>query len=686
MTRTSHSLRAPRSALRAPSLAAALGFTVMGAATPGHAAPQAWGEITLGDPTPPSSLGTYAQDVAVTHNNNRAAVRYANLQSNETVIGIWQLHAPGVPTGNLVSFGGTQNGAPMKSGSRTDLSDPVWGYRPSDRVEVTNVVGVSIGAGLMGSIHANVNAQTDETYIEVFDIGSSPPAFITQFVVPLAPPQSEALYEVEQAGNANDVAITRDGAWAVVNSDNWIHVVNLANPKGPNGLIGFNIGQFSYTAGSTPVAWSSLPQSNFEPWPCTPNEAVDSIALTNERAVVTTARDFRGDPDGPFFDVPTTWVYIIDFNGPNGPEIVLEHDLAPPETWTLIGNDDDRPHDVAITPHTEIQQGAAPLAVVTTNHSVAVYNLDTNAFLERSFDGADWRQYQLQVDSVELTGDLEMTGGRAVVISDFIPSASATPTWRVKVFALDKTVGFLPLPNGANGVYTGDVEEFAQRAHDLALDKGIDKALIRTSFSNVIVPSLVNPPLPTSPPGSHTLTEIVSVNGSNAHAYLDYAGFWGYEVFSSDSVVLGTNQSGVLMAATIGARMVQPGTWHGAVDLMDLAAGVITVSRVNIVPNQPSHGGCVPVDLAIAFNQDELVVRSVDPFPETASLATGPDVVIIDLATALIAASFGGGGTAMGLDSLAVPQSGFVNTAKRVMSVSQEELTATGLDFNHIVR
>ena len=40
----------------------------------------------------------------------------------------------------------------------------------------------------------------------------------------------------------------------------------------------------------------------------------------------------------------------------------------------------------------------------------------------------------------------------------------------------------------------------------------------------------------------------------------------------------------------------------------------------------------------------------------------------------------------MGLDSLAVPQSGFVNTSKRVLSVSQDESTSTGLDFNHIVR
>jgi hypothetical protein len=655
----------------------------LGLARSAVAAPQAWAEFTLGSSTPPSSLGTYAQDVAATHNNNRAAVRYANPASNETVLSIWQLHAPGVGFGTLISFGGNQQHVPMKSGVGTDLSDPLFGYWPSDRVEVTNVVGVSIGAGLMGSNHAHVLAQTDETYIEVFDIGSTPPVFLKQFVIPATLPPTAAEYEVEHAGNANDVAITRDGAWAVVNSDNWIHVVNLANPTGPNGLIGFNIGKLTYTQGDEPEEWN---------WPCSPNQAVDSIAVTNERAVVTTARLRRDDPTTPpgQVGVPTTWVYIIDFNGPNGPEIVLEHDLAPDPDWTVEGNDDDRPHDVAITPHTEIQQGAAPLAVVTTNHSVAVYNLDTNAFLERSFDGADWRQYQLQVDSVEVTGDAEMTGGRAVVISDFIPTVNSTPTWRVKVFALDKTVGFLALPNGATGVYTGDVEEYPQRAHDLALDKGIDKALIRTSFSNVIVPSLVNPPLPASPPGAHTLTEIQSVNGSNAHAYRDYASFWNYDVFSSDSVVIGTaqtvNGTTQLMAATIGARLDQPGIWHGAVDLIDLAAGTITVTRENILPNSTQWGGCVPVDLAIAFNQDELVVRSVDPFREAAPTATGPDVVFISFATGLISDSFGGSGTVMGLDSLAVPQSGFVNTSKRVLSVSQEELTATGLDFNHIVR
>ncbi len=180
--------------------------------------------------------------------------------------------------------------------------------------------------------------EVDETYIEVFDVGSTVPAFLKQFVVEPAAASPDPEYDVTRAGYANDVAITRDGAWAVVNSDNWIHVVNLANPKGHNGLIGFNIGKFAYTQGEDPVQWD---------WPCSPNQAVDSIALTNDRAVVTTARERRAPSNQ--VGAPTTWVYIIDFNGSNGPEIVLEQDLAPPATWTPLGC---VPLDLAMSPIT----------------------------------------------------------------------------------------------------------------------------------------------------------------------------------------------------------------------------------------------------------------------------------------------------------------------------------------------
>ncbi len=632
-------------------------------ARPAAAASPQWQEFTFGS-SASSSLGTYPQDSAATHNGNRAAIRYANPISNDTVLSIFQLHGTGLPSGSLATFGGLQNGVAMKSGVATDLSDSVWGYWPSDRVELTNNIGVSIGSGLMGSTFAPPNAQSDETYIEVFDVGSTAPAFLKQFVVPdpLQPlPQSQAEYDVEHAGNANDVAITRDGAWAVINSDNWIHVVNLANPKGPNGLIGFNIGKFAYTQGEQPVQWD---------WPCSPNQAVDSIALTNDRAVVTTARRRRAPANQ--LNTPTTWVYIVDLSGPNGPEIVLEHDLAPPATWEpLGGNDQDPPHDVAITPHVDLQQGAVPLAVVTTRHSVGVYNLDTNSFLTTSlFEATDQRLYQRQVDSVEMTGD------RAVVISDRKDNASFVETWRVRVFGLSATTGLVTLPNG---FYEGDTANGLDRAHDLAIDKGFDKALIRTSTQNVIITSIQTPPL--------NFTSLVGAVVSDAHAYLSFTNS-GWDSFSSDSVAISTDQNGVLMAATIGGALAQPGVYNGYVDLIQLAP-TPSLTQVPIVPASGLNGGCIPLDLAMSPITNQLVVRSSDPyFLAPNGSPQEVDVVFVSLTPGLgIVAQYPGNGYQLGMDSLAVPALGYTNTNKRILSITQDPFTGPpGLDYNHIVR
>ncbi|MBM3853472.1 MAG: hypothetical protein FJ399_09980 [Verrucomicrobia bacterium] len=644
------------------------------------AAPQAWGELTLSTPTPPSSLGTFPQDVAVSHNGNRAAIRYANPNSNAAVIAVWGLGGSGLPTGSLATFGGIQNGVAMKSGMAIDLSDPNFGYWPSDRVELTNVIGVSIGAG--PSAHPNADPLLpQETLIETFEIGSSAPQFLRQWVIEstLATAPTPEDFTADKSGYAHDVAITRDGAWAVINSDNWIHVLNLGNAKDPASLTSFNIGDISYDPAN--------PGTNLN-WHCTPNQAVDSIAVTNERAIVTTARHLlKGgtttNPQGP----PTTWVYIVDLTT-SPPSIVLQHDLAPPPSWTIQGNDDDRPHDIAITPHTDLQLGAVPLAVVTTNHTVAVYNLDTNQFLSSVFAAEEFRQYQLQVDSVEMTGE------RAVVICDYEQLNSSPPPlylpsrWRVEVFDLDPVTGLRDAQgNVVSTEYTGPVTEIPERTHDLAIDKGFDKALIRTSFDNVVLTSILNPPPPTQ------LAVLPSPGGSNAHAYRDYGTAQSEAVFSSDSTVIGTVQTvnGVqrLMGATIGGRRLQPTSpFEGAVDVIDLAAATLSVTQVTIVPSGGLGSiGCVPLDLAIAFNQEELLVRSVEPDPQAPN-AIGPDVTRWKLQPTIgLLGRCGGSGTIAACDSLAVPGSGFVSTSKRTLTISQEPQVSSpaGNDYNHFV-
>lgn len=602
------------------------------------ASPQNWFE----EPFNPGGGGTYPVDCSATPNNNRALVRYANPSNNSPILGVWRLTSPyGVGSTSLMAqFGG---GFTLKSGNQTTLSPfNLRAYQPSDRVEVTNSFGVSIGSGDSGNGVAN-----DETYIELTDMSSSP-ALLTQIVVSSS--SQPPLYDYDHAGLANDLAITRDSEWAVVNCDNWIHLIYTATLPSSWVVYDFNIGDIDYS--------QSPPAPNFNS-PCSPNLAVDSVAVTNDRAVVTTAR--RSGPG----NTPRTWVYIIDLTQ-SPPVIVLQHELVP-TGWTP-DEFGDRPHDVAIT----IGRTADRLAVVTTTHGAAAFDLSSNVQVGPfHFDATESRRYQQQVDSVEVTDD------RAVVISD--ATSAGTTHWKVEVFSVNTGSGLTSLveykPTGT--------EPPPSRAHDLAIDKDLDIAVIRTSNDNVIVSGLT---------GTLAKTVLASPNGSNAFEYEAYATNFNYDVFSSDAVVIcpavivSENPTVVKnMAVTIGGYFDSNTLkWVGAVDVIDLAATTLSVSQVAIVPNALDEEGCVPVDLAINFDHDEVVIRSVNPYQET-SPATGPDLVQISLLTSpsAITASYGGSGTVMGLDSLCVQPSGFVSTSKRILSISQEELNPTGVDYTH---
>src|SRR5688572_2925505 len=257
-----------------------------------NAAPQ-WVEHTFNP-----GAGEYPVDCAATPNNNRAVVRYANPMSNGTILTVFKLDGPFPGTPVLANLGG----GTIRSGNQTVVSavNPRF-YQPSDRVEVTNAFAVSIGSGDSGGLLPN-----DETYVELLDLTSSPPSLLTQLVFSSTSPAPQ--YDDDHAGLANDLAITRDSEWAVVNSDNWIHVIFVANLPATWTVYSFNIGDIDY--GQSP------PAPNFNN-PCSPNWAVDSVAVTNERAVVTTARG--SGPGGTF----RTWVYIVDL-AVTPPQIVLQ--------------------------------------------------------------------------------------------------------------------------------------------------------------------------------------------------------------------------------------------------------------------------------------------------------------------------------------------------------------------------
>ena len=590
------------------------------------AAPQ-WTEISA------TTTGPFPVDVATTFNNNRAAARYADpAGSNSEIVTVWSLAAAGLPTGPIWTLGSGS----FKSGSQTSLGNGATFYEPSDRIEMTNTRSVSIGSGRSASWVPGT--ADDETYIETIDVSATPPVLLNvqEVITPTATANSSA-------GFANDVVITRDGAWAVVNSNNWIHIVDVASGKlltfgypGGGTLPGFNIGAYDYI-GMT--AWNR---------PCTPNQAVDSVAVTNDRAVITTARLTTSAPI-----TFRTWVYIVDLST-TPMSIVLQKELIP---GFLDDEGGDRPHDITLNYD---PAGAGQIAVVTTTHMVAAFNLVNNTFLNSYFDALDRRSYQTQVDSVEATDT------NAVVISD--NSALGTPRWHVQLFGLSLVSGLgTPVDYfGANNT----------QAHDLAIDKTFDKAIVRTSFANVVVTSMVTPPL--------SANVIASPNSSDAYAYQGFASAYA-SVFSSDAAVISpVAVSGYQFAATIGGQIIS-GIYHGYVDIVDLAVTPpALVGQVRIDSNAATTIGCVPLDLAISSDHAEVVVRSADPSPGTAP-AAGADLVRISLSPSpAITFSYDGQGILMGLDSLAVPATGLINVTKRMLSIEQEPVSNKG--YAHVAR
>jgi hypothetical protein len=57
----------------------------------------------------------------------------------------------------------------------------------------------------------------------VFDVGSTTPSYFVQF----EQNPTSTNYATDRAGYAHELAITRDAKWAIVNSQNWIHLIAL---------------------------------------------------------------------------------------------------------------------------------------------------------------------------------------------------------------------------------------------------------------------------------------------------------------------------------------------------------------------------------------------------------------------------------------------------------------------------
>ena len=577
-------------------------------------------------PTEYSTGTPFPVDVAATLNGRRSAVRSAistGTTSGSYANGITLWDLTGVTPSTLPL------GAFVASGEGPSIG--LFGYEASDRIELTSNRGIATGSGFFGV----PGAAQDTTYIDVFDAGPTPAMLASHVIAPGA-------NAYDAAGYANDVAITPDGAFAVCNSDNWIHLIDM----GTGAIaVAFNIGVPGY--GPSPTTWTP---DNL----CSPNHAVDSVAVTNDFAVVSTARI-----EGAGM---VTWVYILNLNTQT---IVLEQRIAPgggPAADEFV-----RPHDVAITRDGE-------LAVVTMHRMIALFDLVSvpPQMIGVHYDEESSRQYQLQVDSVELTNN------RAVIIADRMNLTTNTPYWQAEVWEITRVAPgpYLNLlvqysdPNFPDGVASG--------SHDLAVTDEDTQALVRTSFDNVFITDV------NSPPAQPALPALPSPNGSDAYAYdfSQYGSAVNYRQFSSDAVTIGprllvSSSGGVnvyrQIAATIGGSANLLGNYQGHVDFIDLAAGTPTVTQQTIVSSSTGFGGCVPLDLVLTRDKTQLVVRSADYFPD-APTASGVDLMCFSIATLNPIIQFGGTGYVTGLDSVAAGNNGMPapSTQRRTTSISED--------------
>ena len=310
----------------------------------------------------------------------------------------------------------------------------------SDAVAITNDSVIAIGSGAVGTTGENT------TYVDILALtypGGTPQASIRQSHVLGG---GSGLGQV--AGYAHDVAVTPDGARAVVSHQNWIHVFDMAS--------GAAIGSINIGAGDSPSGAG----------PCWPGNSRNSVAVTNTRAVVTAMRfDPEPPPTGGF--EAHTWVYVIDLGTTSDPDVLLEHKLDPSPSTTH----DQYPHDLAITPDGQ-------LAVVTTDGAIGLYGLaGTPAYLGGYFNSNEKRRWpQLQ----ELWDSVEVSNTHAVVVSNQI--AGGGPRWSVRVFSIG--TGAL-LPVGNDLILPSNVG--AGAAWDVALSDDGVVAGIKTQIQDVVL-------------------------------------------------------------------------------------------------------------------------------------------------------------------------------------------------------
>lgn len=539
-------------------------------------------------------------------------------------------------------------------------------FQPSDSLLVTNSRAILVGAR-----DTNGDGAHDTTYIDVLAIDMSvQPPTVTCL--------SQAHHVVglvngnQMAGWTNDVELTPDESLAIVNSSNWIHVVDMNT-----GLIAQ-----AWNIGSTPFAG-----------PCFAGDSVDSVVATNDRALVTSTRVSHQSGQWSF---TRAWVYVLDLTGSNPP---YEHQL----TGSLPTTDRDFwPHDVTITPNGQY-------GIVTANNAVAIYDLPQRTFLARhQFEipgsGDDRRRFFSDiVDSVEATNDWFVTiatdqkwyaPGPPGCQQNPPPPLYESNVWVVDVYSLPpsgpdlipkKTFNLRTDPlfgwNGCYPTYDG-FPWVTDKPHDLAIDEAEAMAVIRTTNFNLVVTGL------DEDPQNITLVKMLDFMGvgNNINAA---------NTFVSDSVIIPPGfvkhvpqgqpgQGFFKYALTLGSEWKNIGTptvpnmrpWVARVNVIDLTPNPPSVVHTFEVKDLSPAPHLYPADLHAGPASREFVLRC-NSLPDDPGSSVGRDFWRFSLDPLDDLAQFGGSGRVWAVDGIEV---GRFNAT----SVGENPFAGTG--FVHVTR
>lgn len=495
------------------------------------------------------------RDVAITPNGARALVRatvpFSLNPSYTDGITLWDTR-----TGNEIQI--TCTDADYRRGEITP------GYA-SDAIAITNDIAVVIG-----EYKTVPTSEALSIVIDVLRISGSSPTCLKhigwggqQSPPPVLPP----------AGLASDVAITPDGAYAVVHCRNYIFVIPLGNDAAdPHQM--FDISPIP--SGADPLATEGT----------YPGPQSDSVAVTNTHAVVVTTRDHETTLG---VRSPHTYAYVVDLTL-DPPQIVLESYIGVPSSIS-----DRHPHDVAITPN-------GNLAVVALNEGAALINLrGTPALVGTHYQQGFTRNYSLlprPVDSVEVTNTY------AVMLSmEGELGAGGPEGWALHVLKLVDSNGLPLLTNlGTFKASTYPGYQPPDWPHDLAIwsDGSITRAVAKTQDSDITIDVSATP----------TVARFVS----------DAAPFHPLsEVFVSDSVVLGVPTPTQQWAMTIGAKQ------NLSTSRLEMVTG-----RANVALPGPFTYATVgdptydtfPSDIALGRTTWDAVIRCAAP-PDEPSPAQG---------------------------------------------------------------